>query len=191
MSTSQTVELLLPKFPTTARRAYRVPGLTNNLVAVSELCDADCTVFFTKHGVEIEYEGEIIGRGWRDKKTRLWRVPLTSEGGGRITPPTPLAEYDPSSGMVFHAQVNSIYECKNKEQLIKDYHASLGSHPKATLIAAANAGYLRGCPGLNVTAIRKHIGIEDATEMGHMKQVQQGVRSTTTKSRRGRPQKTS
>ena len=89
----------------------------------------------------------------------------------------------------FQAEANSIYECENKEQLTKYYHASLGSHPKATLIEAANSNYLRGCPGLDATAIRKFIAVEDATEMGHMKQVQQGVRSTTTNSNRGRPAK--
>ena len=83
--------------------------------------------------------------------------------------------------------VYSVYECSNKDQLIKYYHASLGYHPKTTLIAAANAGYLKGCPGLTASAIRKFIAIKDATEMGHMKQLQQGVRSTSTKSRRGRP----
>ena len=69
----------------------------------------------------------------------------------------------------------SIYECYNKEQLIKYYHAILGSHPKTTLIAAANEGYLTGCPGLTASAISKFIVIEYATEMGHMKQLQKGV----------------
>ena len=38
-------------------------------------------------------------------------------------------------------------------------------------------------------AIRKCIGVEEATEMGHMKQTQQGIKSTTIKSRRVRPAK--
>ena len=71
--------------------------------------------------------------------------------------------------------VYSIYECSNKEQIIKYYYASLGSHHKTTLIAAANAGYLKGCPGLTASGISKFIAIKDATEMGHMKQLQQGV----------------
>ena len=83
--------------------------------------------------------------------------------------------------------VYSIYKCFNKEQLIKYYHASLGSHPQTTLISAANAGYLKGCPWPTSSAISKFIAIEDATEKGHMKQLQQGVRSTSTKSRQGRP----
>ena len=66
------------------------------------------------------------------------------------------------------------------QQLINYYHASLGSHPKTTLIKAAKAGYLKGCPGLTAEAIRKYISVEDATEMGHMKQTQQGKDSTTT-----------
>ena len=55
VSTTQTVELLLPKLPLAARKAYRVPNIAHNLVAVSELCDPDCSVYFHKHGVEIEF----------------------------------------------------------------------------------------------------------------------------------------
>jgi hypothetical protein len=111
------VELLLTKLPLAARKAYRVPNIAHNLVAVSELCDAGCSIYFHKHGVEIEFEGEVIGRGWQDKATHLWRVPLTSEDANRVTPDTPPSEYDPSNGMVFNMEVNSIYECQNKEQL--------------------------------------------------------------------------
>ena len=74
--------------------------------------------------------------------------------------------------------VLSVYECENKQQLIKYYHESLGSHPKQTLIEAANAGYLKGCPGLTAAGIIKYVSVEDATEMGHMKQKHQGTKST-------------
>ena len=50
------------------------------------------------------------------------------------------------------------------------YHASLASHPKRVLAAAAKAGYLQGCPGLTAEAINKSIDIEDATEMGQLQQ---------------------
>ncbi len=66
MSTKKTIELLLSKWPAKARKGYTVPNITNNLVSVAKLCDADCTVFFHRHGTKINYEGEIIGRGWRD-----------------------------------------------------------------------------------------------------------------------------
>ena len=86
-------------------------------------------------------------------------------------------------------QANSIYECENKQQLIKYYHASLGSHTKITLIESANLGYLKVCPGLTAAEIKNYVAVEDATEMGHMKHKQQGNKSTTNKSRRGRPSK--
>ena len=134
-----------------------------------------------KHSEEIEFEGETLYRGWRDKTSRLWRFSLTSKGVKRSTPPTDPEKYDPSSRMVL-----SVYEFENKQHLIKYYHASLGSHTKRTLIEAANAGYLKGCPGLTAAAISKYVSVEDAKDIGHMKQKQQGTQSTTNSSRRGR-----
>ena len=63
----------------------------------------------------------------------------------------------------------------------------LGSHLKTTLIAAAKRNFLRGCPGFNVKAISKFIGTKEATEMGHMRQLQKRKGSTTTKSKRDWP----
>ena len=96
------------------RKAYLVMKTRNNLIAVSELADTGCGIYFHMTGVEIDYEGEIITRGWHEKKNCLWRMPITSEGGDRITPGTNPREYDTSSGVVFSAEINAIYECKNQ-----------------------------------------------------------------------------
>ena len=80
--------------------------------------------------------------------------------------------------------VNSIYECANTKQLIKYYHASLGSHPKRTLAAAIKRGYLKGFKGLTAERVNAHIGVEYATEAGHMRAFPKGVRSTTSTSKR-------
>ena len=152
-TTTKTLELLLAKLPKAARRAFRVPDILHNLMAGAELVDARCGLHLYKTYEEIEYEGDTLYRGWRNKLTKLWRFDLTSKGG-RITPTTDPSEYDPSNGMVLsaieeqelHHLVNSIYECNNKEQLIKYMHASLWSHPKTTLITAANAGLSQRVP---------------------------------------------
>ena len=149
-----------------------MPDIPHNLIAACELVDAGCGVHIYKHSAEIEFEGETLYRGWRDKPSRLWRFSLTSKGEKRSTPPTDPEEYDPSSGMVLSVikyQANSIYKCENKQKLIKYYHAGLVSHPKRAPIESANSGYLKGCPGLTAAAIRKYVSVEDATEMGHMK----------------------
>ena len=163
METTRTLELLLPKWPKKARRAFRTPKVTNNLVAVCELCDAGCGVYFHRTGVEVDYEGEIFSRGWRDRFNRLWRIPITAEGGEHIVPTTDSIEVDPRESIIFSAEVNAIYECENLEQLTQYFHASLGSHTRSTLLAAAEEGYLRGCPGFTAAAIRKYIGVEVAT----------------------------
>ena len=67
------------------------------------------------------------------------------------------------------------------------YNAALGLHPKRTLVATANKGYLRRFPGLTAEAINTFVGVEIVTEMGHIRQLSSGTQSTTRKSTRGRP----
>ena len=189
--TTKTLELLLNKLPPKARRAFRVDDAPHNLLAVAELVDAGCSVHLHDWGCEIDLEGETLYRGWREGPgSRLWRIKLTDDGTQKIQPDADPADYDAISGTICMAigfSVNNIYECQNKHQLIKYYHASLASHPKRTLVAAAKTGYLRGFPGLTAEAINKFIGVEDATEMGHIRELPSGTRSTSKQTNRGRP----
>ena len=171
MKTTKTLELLLHRLPHRARRSFRCPGITNNLLAVCELCDAGCTVTFREHGCDVEYEGEIILRGWRDWTNNLWRVPLTSEGeGNNVIPPTPKEEYHPAGGDVFQVQINNVlHECEGVGELIRFFHAALFSPPKSTLRVAIKRGYLRGCPGLTEKRVEAVIKVEDATVMGRLR----------------------
>jgi len=66
MTTTKTIELMLEHWPPQMRGGFRVPHIAHNLVSVAEICDAGGMVVFSQQGVEIEFEGEIIGRGWRD-----------------------------------------------------------------------------------------------------------------------------
>lgn len=169
------------KFPSKARRAFRVPDIQHNLIACAELIDAGCAVYLHRHGCEIEHEGAVLYKGWRDKVTRLWRLSLMPDATNRITPHTDPSEYDGSNEMVLGVDaditwsMNSIYECANTKQLIKYYHSSLGSHPKITLTVAVKRGYLKGFKGLTTKRINRHIGVEYATETGHMRALPKGV----------------
>ena len=77
--TTETLELLLKKLPEAARKAFRVPDTPHNLIAACELVDAGCAVHLYKHSAEIEFEGETLYQGWRDKPSRLWIFSLTSK----------------------------------------------------------------------------------------------------------------
>ena len=106
----------------------------------------------------------------------MWRINLAPDATNCITPHTSPEEYDASKGLIMGANakkikwsVNSIYECANTKQLIKYYHASLDSHPKQTLVAAITRGYLKWFKGLTAERVNTHIGMEYATEAGHMR----------------------
>jgi hypothetical protein len=60
LATTETLQLLLNKLPATARIAHRSPGISNNLLAASELADTGCELFFHHTGCEVTYNGEII-----------------------------------------------------------------------------------------------------------------------------------
>ena len=122
ITTTETLEILLDKLPQKARETFRVPNVPHNLIAAAKLCDAGCGVHLYKHNCEVEYEGETLYRGWRDKPSRLWQMALTSKGGNRITPNTEEEDPNRTDGMTMATiqyHVHSIYKCDNKEQLIK------------------------------------------------------------------------
>ena len=60
--TTDTLLLMLNKLPATAQIAHRSPGISNNLLAASELVDAGCEIFFHSTGCEVTHNGEIILR---------------------------------------------------------------------------------------------------------------------------------
>ena len=169
--TSSTLELKLNRLLLKARQAFRVGNIPHNLVAVSTLVDAGCSVHFYHWGFDIDLNGETIYKGWRDQKTRLFQMSLDDDQTPNIVPDSNDVDFQRSDGMIMSTiqwSVNSIYKCQNKEQLVKYFHASLGSHVTSTLSCAARAGYLQGCPGFTQESINKFITVEDATEMGHM-----------------------
>ena len=175
MRTTHAVDLLLSKLPPHARMAHSLPGLTNNLLSVPVLCDAGCEVFFNATGCEVTLNGDVILRGWRDPRHRLWRVRIVDDGW---TTNLKVA-VDPDTPSPPAATANSLYDCDNTQQLTRFYHACLFSPAKSTLLKAINRGYLKGFPGLTSARVSRHITINDATEKGHMDQTRQGQRPTS------------
>ena len=68
----------IPQLPKAARIGYVIPGLnTHSLMSVVVLCNAGCTVKFTKIGVTVKYRGSTILTGRKCTRTGLWMVPIT------------------------------------------------------------------------------------------------------------------
>ena len=91
--TMQSLLLRLKKLPYAAKRAFLVKDMPQNLVAVSELVDSGCSVHMYFWGFGIDYEGETIYKGWRERGSRLFRMNLDETGGSMITPIANLSKY--------------------------------------------------------------------------------------------------
>eukprot|EP00957_Ditylum_brightwellii_P099542 7582790-Ditylum_brightwellii.AAC.1 len=76
MVTTQTLTVNLSKLPEEAKCSFRMLNINNNLLSVTELCDADCTITFSKNDVVVEKNDKQLLQGWRDTSNQLWRVTL-------------------------------------------------------------------------------------------------------------------
>ena len=169
MNTTKTVQLKLPQLPETAKTAHRLPGLTNNLLSVAVLCDAGCTVTFSADDVIVNKERAKVLEGWRDPINRLWRVPLTP------TAHTPAKSRNRNYYNILQDNnppqaANAMYDCATERQLVQFYHATCFSPTKSTWINAIKKGYFKGWPGLSADLVQRHLGVEVATEKGHLDQ---------------------
>ena len=73
INTSKTLELCLGRLPRKAREAFRVDDVPHNLVAVATLVDAGCSVHMYYWGFEVDYNRETIYKGWRERKSNLFK----------------------------------------------------------------------------------------------------------------------
>ncbi|KAL7477931.1 hypothetical protein ACHAW6_003712, partial [Cyclotella cf. meneghiniana] len=163
---------LLSKLPQSAKQAYCIASLTDNLLSVAILASATCEVFFHQTGCKVIFSGEIILQGWCDLTTRLWRVPLHNDEGKIVphdacivesTEPTPLT--------------CNIYECENTNQLIDFYYATMGYPLVYTWCKTIDKGHFQCWNSRTSKRVRHFVKPSGQNLMGHLDQRQQGIRS--------------
>ena len=155
-----TIPKLEEEFPTTG---YTIPSFTNTLVVVGPICDADCTVVFTKKYVTvISPKGKAILTGWIEKKLpRLWRFALkpTKEliKNHTTTRPTTTASH-------------SAYDLTIVEALVRYMHAAEGPPVKYTWLREIKKGKFATWPGLTYSNAEKYCPHAVETIKGNMVQ---------------------
>jgi hypothetical protein len=153
IQSSHTCDLLLADLPPQARKAHILPGLVlNSLISVGQLCDNGCNVTFTQAQVTVSKNGECVMYGYRDPKSRLWRVDLKQR-------------FETKEVQCNHAHGNS-----NKKDLINYLHAACFSPVKSTGITAIKNGHFTSWPGLTEHAVEKHLYKSTSTTKGHLNQ---------------------
>ncbi len=160
-----------------AREADIIPDLKNSLISISKLADSSyVTIFqpgnkgvavYDENDVQITVTGEAVLQGWREGN--LWRVPL--KDGSSV----PINEDKLSEA------AHNLFELPSLRESIRYLHASLGFPVKSTWLKAIRAGNFAGWPLVTVENVNKYFPESDETQMGHLNQQRQGVRSTKTR----------
>jgi hypothetical protein len=164
MESSHTAELDIHELNAAASKALVFPGMTNHsLLSVRQLCDKGYIVTFNHASVTVDnsQKSQILN-GPRDLDTGLWRINLNQDNNHI---PEPIE--------------NNVYELRNTGALFHYFHKALLSPTKYALLQAVKDGHLITWPGLTEDAIHKHLKLTPATDMGHMNQRRQNIRSTS------------
>ena len=149
-------------------KGHVMPSFTHNLMGISQFCDADCMVQYTKKEVTIfNPRGEPLVKGWRDPKTKLWRIAIVS-GEEQQT------FWGDPGGEVVSLDAFSAYDLPSVEALVRFFHAAAGYPVKATWLNAIKEGYYSSWPGLTYSNASKYCPAAVPTSKGHMSQGRQG-----------------
>ena len=163
---SARADSLLTQLPPKAREGGHImPSFKHNLMGLGPICDADCTVTFSKTTVTIfDPRGQPIGTGWREpKRSRLWRISLLPEAHD-----IPTAPDDAESSSL---QAFSAYDLPSVQALVHYLHAAAGFPVKSTWLKAIKAGNFATWPGLTYNNAAKYYPhSSDETIMGHLAQ---------------------
>ncbi len=169
----------LPALPIGARAAHIIPGLaSHSLLSVVTMCNAGCTVTFTKINCTIAYSGRTIICGHKCTRTGLWMVPLKETNAQAANPPKSSASTTPTATPTFAiaANVDATSSAANYACYI---HQCMCTPPSATLLGALNRSEeLVTIPGLMPAIIKNHLPCSTATDKGHMCQHRPNTAST-------------
>jgi hypothetical protein len=76
-------------------------------------------------------------------------------------------------------ETSNVHELCNTGALVNYLHKAMFSPTKSAFLQAVKNGHLITWPGLTEQAINKHLKLKPATDMGHMNQRLQNIRSTS------------
>jgi hypothetical protein len=152
-----------------------VPSLSiASLIRVRVLCNAECTVTFSKKHCDIIYNYKTILQGFKDPTTDLWTIPINAKYAPPHTQDGHPAGHSPAFSTFCPLNLNTGKQskiCTPIPMQPNDIHA----------LQSDKKGFLKGCPNISEKLILKYLNPSLATAKGHMKQPRQGIRSTTPK----------
>ena len=168
-------------FPVTG---HIMPGFKHTLIGVGLLCDADCTVTFTRAAVIVwDSQGSPVPIGRREQSgPRLWRISLQPD---ETTLPSMPHNANRSTQKSYSA-----YDLPSIRALIRYFHAAASYPIRSTWLKAIGSGNYSTWLGLTLAKSTKYFPYVTATILGHLVQKRKGVRYTKIKAQITIPQDT-
>ena len=169
-------DITIPGLPVTLT-GHIVPKLTiASLIGIRVLCEAGCTVVFTKVKCEVIYNEKIILRGYKDPSTDLWTLPINTtmeDSNGKVGKPHRNPSVINNSERIDLATFT--HSIRTRANSVMFAHQSLCNPKISTLLKATRRGFVRGCPNMSAKLILKYLNPSPATAKGHMKQPRHGI----------------
>ena len=176
---SNVTRLPFPQLSERASRADTFNEFPTSLMSVGKTADDGTISIFTKTGVTVHKETDVLIRckkapifiGVRDEHGR-YRIPLIQKRG-QWQPEKPSKKKRRALEMA-----GNVYDLPSTEQGIKWMHAVCGYPVKSTWLKAIAAGNFIGWPLLTVQNVKKYYPETTETPKGHLNQTRKNVRST-------------
>jgi hypothetical protein len=169
VQSTHTCTLDLPNLPAGARAAHIITGLaSHSLLSVVTMCNAGCTVTFTKINCTITYRGRMIICGHKCTHTGLWMIRLRAHGSQAENPPGSIDHTPPTAAPTFAIATN-VDATSFAAEYARYIHQFMCSSPSVTLLRALDCSEeLTTIPGLTPALIKNHVPCSTATDKGHM-----------------------
>jgi hypothetical protein len=169
VQSTHTCTLNLPDLPAGAQAVHVIPGLaSHSLLSVITMCNAGCTVTFTKINCTISYRGCTIICGNKCTGRSLWMVPLTNldvQAASQSATTTHALLCILSTAAVA-ANIDATSATAKYSHYI---HQIMCSPLASTLLQALDLSEeLATIPGLTTTLIKNHLLRSTTTNKGHM-----------------------
>ena len=151
-----------------------MPGFTQNILGIGNLCDKDCKVLFTKHSVSIyDIKNQPFLKGWREKSgAKLWRISLRLYLRPDVAKCLPSNEDTKADSQEKQANIEafSAYDLPYVEALVIYFHAAAGYPLRDKWLKEIKAGNYDSWLGLNYINATKYCPLANETIKCHMVQ---------------------
>jgi hypothetical protein len=180
VQSTHTCTLNLPNLLAGAQAAHVIPGLVSHLLLfIINMCNAGCTVTFTKINCTISYHGQTIICDKMCTCMGLWMVPLTKNAGDQAASPSTTTNHEPLITPPTAALAANVDATSSVAKYTHYIHQIMCSLPASTLLQGIDLSEeLATIPGLTTALIKNHLPCSTATDKGHMCQHQANTAST-------------